>query len=874
MFTVYLSMSSGEEGEVEEGQLVATPGDGSRTSTPGDEQNRHSKSPRMGRPFRVTTRKSRSKSPTKNRNRSRSRSVDRSKSRDGRRRGDRQGSRSGSRDSYHGPIIRDMRRGRGGRHFKRFIRGGPRGNRGFGRRDRDRFHSRSRSKSWSGSPRRDRRPPVTSSERISPLLNQEEISDSQQPKGAQPSDIKNLSKAETSSFLAMLQQKKVNKLIPINIKSKNPENEGSHGFVSTFATVGQKNASQNSSRFSADVGGEAKEDIVARDDTREVKRTGEQGKGSASNGTRKRSSSKSSSDQDHSSRKKPKKHKHRKKSKKRKKNESDSESDGDKKKSKRKSGDGSDDKKDSSKDDTKRGDEKKKDRKKKRKRRHRSSSESSEQKKSSKKKSKKLRSEKKKKRRKRSSSESDSSDNQNDGKSEGKKKAEKSSKSTLKSPLAKIEDLETPVVKSSVSSQMANFNSREDDLFEFPRSISKYTKTLPSLQYCHNPRTLLMDPSSDLPLKAKVTIPLDDPKPTKENRDRKEKTEASNKVRDSSAETLTPSERRSLEKKKKEEQKRSVEGIPVIEKSEAASNYYRSKKDSKSERGVELVEKEQKKDDKKLYEERSSNKKISKSVESSNDRTKQGEPEESIEEKKKKLLEKVREKKEVVKSDGDRIQKRIDISSMIGKIPKKKGPVATIRDPINMNNDYGYYQQNYIYNYGYDVYTAAYYAQYVMVTSGDYSQEEIKRWLESNGYKYDYTTGQEMPQLPPTDTSEAMEPIPSDKEGQPIAVIVPNVPAAAHEMYYQSPQSDSMDVDSDDGGVTPPNPPPPPPEPQITTLTVTEPFSLPDGSSIPSGTKQVIVHPYSDTHPFASEFTPDAIKSKVQSIKQSNEECS
>ena len=367
----------------------------------------------------------------------------------------------------------------------------------------------------------------------------------------------------------------------------------------------------------------------------------------------------------------------------------------------------------------------------------------------------------------------------------------------------------------------------------------------------------------------------------KEHREAKEKKDSTSKSKDSS-DALTSSEKRSLEKKKKEEQRKMVEEAKSNEAaSVASSNYYRSKKDSteegKEEQGAreDKVEEERNKAPGRLNESSTSSssiRKSSKSGESEEGRKKNQEPEETIEEKKKKLLEKVREKKEVTKSDGSRTEKRVDVSSMIGKIPKKKRPTATGRDPADMNNDYSYYQQNYIYNYGYDIYTAAYYAQYMMVTSGDYSQEEIKRWLLGNGYEYDHTTGQEMPQLPPTESCKEGQQTNPESDSQPIAVVVPNVPAAAHEMYYQSPQSDSMDVDSEEeGGVTPPPPPPPPPGPQITTLTVTQPFSLPDGTNVPSGTKQVIVHPYSDTHPFASEFTPDAIKSKIQNMKQLSE---
>jgi len=53
-----------------------------------------------------------------------------------------------------------------------------------------------------------------------------------------------------------------------------------------------------------------------------------------------------------------------------------------------------------------------------------------------------------------------------------------------------------------------------------------------------------------------------------------------------------------------------------------------------------------------------------------------------------------------------------------------------------------------------------------------------------------------------------------------------------------------------------PTPPPPPPaRPQMTTFTSTEPISLPNGEVLPSGTKQIVVHPYQTHDP--SKFTSD-----------------
>ncbi len=56
-------------------------------------------------------------------------------------------------------------------------------------------------------------------------------------------------------------------------------------------------------------------------------------------------------------------------------------------------------------------------------------------------------------------------------------------------------------------------------------------------------------------------------------------------------------------------------------------------------------------------------------------------------------------------------------------------------------------------------------------------------------------------------------------------------------------------------GSSPPPPPPPPMRPQMTTFTSAEPITLPNGQVLPSGTKQIVVHPYQSSDPF--KYTPE-----------------
>jgi hypothetical protein len=54
------------------------------------------------------------------------------------------------------------------------------------------------------------------------------------------------------------------------------------------------------------------------------------------------------------------------------------------------------------------------------------------------------------------------------------------------------------------------------------------------------------------------------------------------------------------------------------------------------------------------------------------------------------------------------------------------------------------------------------------------------------------------------------------------------------------------------------SPPPPPPElPQMTSFTSVNEITLPNGVKLPSGTKQIFVHPYHPSHPLARHYTED-----------------
>lgn len=271
-----------------------------------------------------------------------------------------------------------------------------------------------------------------------------------------------------------------------------------------------------------------------------------------------------------------------------------------------------------------------------------------------------------------------------------------------------------------------------------------------------------------------------------------------------------------------------------------------------------------------------------------------------MEKMKQELMEKARKKREQLPKESivtSNVKMLKDAKVIIGKIKKpskKSNPGRTVTD---MNTDYSWYQQYYSSYYSLDPYTAAYYAQYAMVTSGDYSNVSLSGWLESYGLTYDEQNSSNMPLLPPSADALATDQSISDTDketltqadvtaaepstlatgsqsageiGEKITVVTPSVPPTAHDIHFMNcddKSCDEMDVESDQECPTPPAPPPPPPPPSMTSLIVEEPFSLPNGLEVPQGTKAVIVHPYPQSHALSSQFTAEKIQSALESLE-------
>ena len=53
----------------------------------------------------------------------------------------------------------------------------------------------------------------------------------------------------------------------------------------------------------------------------------------------------------------------------------------------------------------------------------------------------------------------------------------------------------------------------------------------------------------------------------------------------------------------------------------------------------------------------------------------------------------------------------------------------------NLNQDYTWYLHYYMSSYGLDAYSAAYYAQYAIVTSGHYQETDVSHWMHEQGYQ-------------------------------------------------------------------------------------------------------------------------------------------
>jgi hypothetical protein len=53
----------------------------------------------------------------------------------------------------------------------------------------------------------------------------------------------------------------------------------------------------------------------------------------------------------------------------------------------------------------------------------------------------------------------------------------------------------------------------------------------------------------------------------------------------------------------------------------------------------------------------------------------------------------------------------------------------------NLNQDYMWYLHYYMNSFGLDGYSAAYYAQYAIVTCGHYQSADVNSWMQEQGYQ-------------------------------------------------------------------------------------------------------------------------------------------
>ncbi|KAI1289782.1 hypothetical protein HDE_08932 [Halotydeus destructor] len=204
-----------------------------------------------------------------------------------------------------------------------------------------------------------------------------------------------------------------------------------------------------------------------------------------------------------------------------------------------------------------------------------------------------------------------------------------------------------------------------------------------------------------------------------------------------------------------------------------------------------------------------------------------------------------------------------DPKSVIGKVKMAKKSFVSKRknkeEKPNLNSDYSWYQQYYANSYGLDAYSSAYSAYYTLVTCGDYSQKDLSEWMQQIGYtqptfydahgdvkkEWSHYLDQHHKNGPvKVDTEEGEIKDEQEEVQRLITVNVPNVPSMANEMYYinqpEATENDDMEVESDGESLPPPGTPPLLPEITITTLT--QAVTLPDGTELPAGTKQTIVH--------------------------------
>lgn len=872
---------------MEEGQLVTSPGRAGRA------EGRASESPVPGPAAGSQIPASHSPAKSRNRFRSRSRSHSRSRRRRSGSRSKRRRSGSRSRSPYAGPVIRDMRRGGGRNRHNRF----PRGRRPFrnqSRRSRSLSVSRSPSPSRrvsrkSGSPA-DQKPdqvvkngrPESSAEKSAAAAAGAAVTAVRQMR---PEDIKNQAKADTMSFLSMLHEKKqVNKMIPINLKSKSttgndPEGHGhtkSHGFVSTFASLAGRNQAQVDASGDEDDGWEVVDDARNSQsphkrltdqrpaaDQKELKQTSPALAPADNKQPAVREESQQVKSKDKKKKKSSRKEEGKKKKRKEKKRkhsvtESSDESDADHKKQRKRKRTASPPAKSSSKvckssevvalKDPEEKRSKKEKREKKRSKHSRRSVSGSDSERVSRKKSKKKKSKKssqKRRKQRKSSPSSESSASESGSGSEA-------VTMEIEAKRKKMRDEEKPSVRRSPDGKTS------PTTFEFPRSVLLYTQTQPSIQYCRNPRTILLNPADDSPR----TKSLPDDPPTRSTdtcEHRSPEKKSTEKTRTSS----TSTRRAKGSPPALVEQRSSCDAKKVED-----DDHNREKEVSASTLKDNLPGKS-KRDDRSADSSRKQARNASPSQGS-----RKAEPEDKsrlADSVKQELLEKVAQKrKEDGKSEGKDV-KVLNDKIVIGKMKqsRKPGRREDKATPLDMNQDYCWYQQHYASSYAMDPYTAAYYAQYAMVTSGDYTNPDISAWLQGYGLLYDPNNTASMPLLPPTDADAAAG------DSNQIPVLGKDVPDAAVEQFFQPSDAseaadtrpEEMDVESDDDCPSPPAPPPPPPPPHITNLVVEQAFELPNGQEVPAGTKQVIVHPYPESHPLSSHFTPEFVQSSLQSSK-------
>ena len=457
------------------------------------------------------------------------------------------------------------------------------------------------------------------------------------------------------------------------------------------------------------------------------------------------------------------------------------------------------------------------------------------------------------------------------------------------------EDVEVVPVKKSVDENKkedashhhpASPPSSSHTSFSLSKSVMKWTVSQPSIPYSPHPRMLLMDPANDKSVKQDA----------KEDEEKKVKTESSSSRNKDDNKSKRGSDLSKESKGKSESDKNKKLSIDDKRQDTVDKNKHHPPSSS-----VTPDSRKTEKHDTSRHDSSSQNEsKKASSTSSSHHKKKKLSQEEleeqkMIEQKKQELLEKVRKRREEEAKEGkstasssppvkEASVKILNPKLFVGKISRgsqrKPKDKSDDRGSLDMNRDYSQYQHHYTHYYSLDPYTAAYYAQYAMITSGEYSHPDLSSWLSSHGLSYDISNSAHMSLVPTAETTSSWPVTEVNGEGLAIPVLTPVVSEAAKEQFFDNvcddAQSEEMDVESDgEKDVTDESvvvPPPPPSPPRITTLIVEQPFCLPNGQEVPAGTKQIIVHPYPDRHPLSAEFSPEALQSAVIAFKAKQEE--